>query len=136
MLLHPDFLKTKALLYDKQGLVVENLQTEKESSEYGACTFTLNGQRIIFRVAKVTPKKPGLFVAIWKRADNGSTKAYDFADDFDLMVISVTIGDNFGQFVFTKSILKTKGIISYNGKGGKRGIRVYPPHVQNLNKQA
>jgi hypothetical protein len=36
----------------------------------------------------------------------------------------------------TKSVLVHKGIISQNGKGGKRGIRVYPPWDNVMNKQA
>lgn len=63
---------------------------------------------------------------LWKRIGNGPTMPYDAQDAFDYMVINVRSKDHFGQFVFPKSVLADKGIISKNGIGGKRGIRVYP----------
>ena len=33
----------------------------------------------------------------------------------------------FGQFVFPKSVLWQKGLVSKDGNGGKRAMRVYPP---------
>ena len=36
-------------------------------------------------------------------------------------------GHNFGQFIFPKSALLQHSILSKNGIGGKRAIRVYPP---------
>jgi hypothetical protein len=41
-----------------------------------------------------------------------------------------------GQFIFPKSVLADKGIVTRNGKEGKRGIRVYPPWDLTTNKQA
>jgi hypothetical protein len=41
-----------------------------------------------------------------------------------------------GQFIFPKTVLANKGIISKNGISGKRGIRVYPPWDVPNNKQA
>lgn len=41
-----------------------------------------------------------------------------------------------GQFVFPKSVLADKGIITRKGKEGKRGIRVYSPWDIVTNKQA
>jgi hypothetical protein len=51
-------------------------------------------------------------------------------------VITSKSGDNLGQFIFPKSVLADKGIISQNGKNGKRGIRVYPSWDTVTNKQA
>jgi hypothetical protein len=45
-------------------------------------------------------------------------------------------GDNFGQFIFPKSVLADNEILTRNGKEGKRGIRVYPPWDITTNKQA
>jgi hypothetical protein len=45
----------------------------------------------------------------------------------------VTTLDN---LFFLKSVLADKGIITKNGKEGKRGIRVYPPWDIATNKQA
>jgi hypothetical protein len=38
-----------------------------ENANYAALTFGLNGHRIVFRKGKVTPDRPGAFLAIWQR---------------------------------------------------------------------
>lgn len=126
----------KDLIYNKCELDFSNLKIEKESIEYDACTFKLNNKSIIYRLAKITPTKVGQFVTIWKRNENGQTEPFHVDDDFDLMIISTRNGDLFGQFIFPKSILLEKGIISSEKKQGKRGIRVYPTWDIAINKQA
>lgn len=107
-----------------------------ESNEYWACSFNINGKRIIFRKAKITPKKIGQFVAIWKRTEEGITAPYADNDAFDFMAIDVPTSGNQGLFIFPMDVLIKRKIISENGKGGKRGMRVYPPWDKALNKQA
>lgn len=109
---------------------------EAESTEYGAYAFKLNDLFIRFRVAKITPKKIGQFVTLWKRIENGPIQPYDICDPVDLFVVSTRKVDHFGQFVFAKSALWEQGVISKNGKGGKRAMRVYPPWDKPLNRQA
>ena len=109
---------------------------EKESEEYGAFTFEMNNQRICFRVAKTTPTKTGQFVTLWKRIGKGPILPFDMADTIDLFIVSVRSAKHFGQFVFPKEILCEKGIVSKNGKGGKRAIRVYPAWDIADNNQA
>lgn len=41
-----------------------------------------------------------------------------------------------GIFIFPKSVLMQKGILSKNSKGGKRALRVYPSWDVAENKQA
>ena len=96
----------------------------------------MNDKLIQYRVANITPTKIGQFVAIWKRNNNGITVPFDVADSLDFMIISVRDSENFGQFIFPKSVLVSHGIISQNEKGGKRGIRVYAPWDKPENKQA
>lgn len=127
MLIHPDLYACLTLAYEPIGLRCTNIIIEPESKEYGACTFEVNDKKIKFRVAKITPKKSGLFVTFWKRMGKGPIMPYDISDDFDYLIISIRTDKNFGQFVFRKSLLLEKGIISQHGKGGKRAIRVYPP---------
>ena len=103
---------------------------------YGACSFDLGGHKIEYRVSKITPTKTGQFVTIWKRNQEGITAPFDISDDIDFIVITAKGEDKIGQFVFSKTILAEKGIISQNGKDGKRGIRVYPPWDTATNKQA
>jgi len=133
---HSDLKLAKELIYDKCGFDLTNLKQNIESKEYGACTFELNGKRIQQRVSKITPKKTGQFVSIWKRNKEGITEPFDISDDFDFIIITSKNGDNFGQFIFLKSVLADKGIITRNNKKGKRGIRVYPPWDIVTNKQA
>ncbi|MBB2144353.1 MepB family protein [Pedobacter sp. LMG 31464] len=126
----------KTLVYDKCGFDFSELKIEKESVEYDACRFKLNGKSIIHRTAKITPTKIGQFVTIWKRNINEQTEPFHIDDDFDLIIISTKNQDLFGQFIFPKSILLEKGVISDSKKQGKRGIRVYPPWDITTNKQA
>ena len=108
---------------------------EAESSEYGACTFTLNDFNILFRNAKITPTKTGQFVTLWKRINKGPIQPFDSTDPIDLFAISVRKDNYFGLFIFPKSVLIAKEIVS-DKKEGKRAIRVYPPWDETTNKQA
>ncbi|MCB1113013.1 MAG: MepB family protein, partial [Chlamydiia bacterium] len=62
---HPDFLLAQQLAYDPNGLEATNIRIEKESADYGALDFQLNGKTCKFRVGKITPKKVGFFFTIW-----------------------------------------------------------------------
>ncbi len=126
----------KELVYDKCGFVVDNLSINKESAAYGACSFKLDGRKIEHRISKITPAKTGQFVTLWKRNEKGITEPFDSSDDIDFVVITSKSGSKMGQFIFPKSVLIDKGIISRNGKGGKRGIRVYPLWDITNNRQA
>lgn len=127
---------TKELFYDKYGFKLAELNVHPESQEYDACSFKLNRKTIEYRTSKITPTKTGQFVTLWKRNKEGITEPFDVSDDFDFMTITSKTEDRIGQFVFPKKLLAEKGIISQNGKGGKRGIRVYPPWDKVTNKQA
>ena len=131
-----DLQLAEKLLYSKCGFQLQNLVWNSESTNYGACSFELNIYKIQFRVANITPTKIGQFVAIWKRNKEGITAPFDVGDSLDFMIISVRDSENFGQFIFPKSVLIAKGIVSQNEKGGKRGIRVYAPWDKPTNKQA
>lgn len=135
-LAHPDFLETIHCLYHPHHLQCTQIELEREGREYGACFFQLNALNIRFRVAKITPKKQGLFVTLWKRSRKGPTEPYDLSDSFDLFVISTRQNNQWGQFVFPKALLHEKNIVSSAGKGGKRALRLYPPWEKTLNIQA
>jgi hypothetical protein len=134
--IYNDLKRAKELLYGPAGFNLSRLEQNAEGTAYGACSFVLDGKTIQQRVAKITPTKTGQFVAIWKRNKSGQTAPFDFEDDIDFLIIVAKRGNNFGQFIFPKLLLANQGIISRNGKGGKRGIRVYPPWDSATNKQA
>ncbi|MBK8831584.1 MAG: MepB family protein [Saprospiraceae bacterium] len=124
------------LVYTKCGLHLSSLKLNSESVAYGACSFELNGLKIEHRTSKSTPTKTGQFVTIWKRGKDGITTPFENSDDIDFVVITSRHAENLGQFIFPKAVLLEEGIFSQNGKGGKRGIRVYPPWDIAQSKQA
>ena len=131
-----DLLIAKELVYQPAGLDYSDLEAEKESADYSAYSFNLNGLAVKYREAKITPTKTGQFVTLWKRNEKGPIEPFHLSDNIDLFIISTRNHDLFGQFIFPKSVLHKKGIVSDNNKEGKRAIRVYPPWVQTNNKQA
>lgn len=126
----------KAEVYDKCSLEISSFKKELEGTEYNACQFELNGMKIISRSSKITPKKIGQFVTFWRRNKEGITEPFDENDQIDFYIINAKSENNLGQFVFPKSELINKGIISTETKDGKRGFRVYPKWDKAQNKQA
>lgn len=126
----------KTNVYDKCGLKTADFKRESESKEYDACRFELNGKKIICRNSKITPKKVGQFVTFWKRNANGIIEPLEESDRIDFYAVNVRTENKFGQFVFPKSVLIKKGIISTVKKEGKRAFRVYPNWDLAKNKQA
>lgn len=123
-------------IYEKCALQISNLKIEEESKEYSACQFKLNRLDIIFRSAKITPKKNGQFVTFWKRNEEGPIEPFLETDPIDFYVVNVRNENNFGQFVFPRFILIKKGIISTARREGKRAFRVYAPWDDVKSKQA
>lgn len=133
-----DLMAAIQKVYTPAGMqLTEQAQREAESAQYGASRFGLDGHTIVFRVAKTTPTKIGQFVTLWKRRTSDSIIApLDIDDGAAFVVVSVFDARHRGQFVFDLNILASKGIMAINGKGGKRAIRVYPPWVKPVAKEA
>lgn len=128
-------------LFHPLGLVVDNFSADDLNSNYLACNFEINKLSCVFREAKLTPKKLGNFVALWKRPLNGEkhlavTIPHD-ATDFEFCFIFVEKDAFLGIFIFPSLILQEKNIIS-NGKinSGRRGFRLYPNWDILTSKQA
>ncbi|CAM4045187.1 MepB family protein [Flavobacterium antarcticum] len=119
----------------KANLIATDFMREKESQEYDACRFKIEERQIHFRKAKVTPKKEGLFVTFWKRIPSGVIAPFEKNDDFDFLIIEVKNEIDSGWFIFPKTILMEKNIISTSLKEGKRGFRIYPPSSGPKSKQ-
>lgn len=110
---------------------------EAEGGEYEACSFSLNGHNIAFRVAKITPTKLGQFVTIWKRSTpQDKIVPLDIDDGVDFVIVSVSNGIYHGQFIFDQKILLEKRIMSQNTQEGKRAFRIYPPWTQPISSTA
>lgn len=124
---HPDLIAAQNLVYKPFAFEYTQAVNEAESQEYAASRFKINNLRVRFCVGKITPKKIGQFVTLWKRKDCGPIMPFEDTDPIDLFIVSVRQGEYAGQFVFPKALLCKKNIVSKNGKGGKRGIRIYAP---------
>lgn len=134
--LPPELLTTIAD-YRARGYRCSEPEPELESREYGAHTFSLNSQTVVFRIAKTTPTKIGQFVTLWQRPGPGQPiRPFDVSDGVDLFVISVGDPGNSGQFVFPKESLITRGVVSQGLLGGKRAVRIYPPWTVPTSRQA
>ena len=131
-----DLLLTQTHVFDQCGFTYTKPIQEIESADYNACYFKLNDLHIRFRTAKITPTKVGQFVTLWKRQANIIIAPFDSSDLINIVIISVRKEQQFGQFVFPKSTLCKQGILTFNGKEGKRGFRVYAPWDLTTNKQA
>lgn len=105
------------------------------NQEYSAAYFGVNGLNIVYREAKITPKKIGQFVAVWKKK-KGINAPYDSTDNIDILIINVCQKDNIGQFIFDKEILIKKKILTHEEILGKMAFRVYPPWSKPISKQA
>ncbi len=125
-------------IYEPAGLKITSpVEYETESIEYGACRFGLNGFNIVFRTAKITPKKPGQFVTLWKRpTPNSPIIPLDISDNIDFVIVSVTENVYHGQFIFSHKTLVNQGILSHQSQGGKLAFRVYPSWVKPEAKAA
>lgn len=108
----------------------------KESTEYKACSYELDGIKIIERTAKITPTKIGQFVTCWIRNTAGITEPYNDSDNLDFFYIKVINKEKKGLFKFPKEALIKNGILSTEEKDGKRGFRVYPAWDKPTSKQA
>lgn len=107
----------------------------KYNYEYDGMYLALNNQNVVYRSAKVTPKKIGQFVAVWKKK-KGINHPYESSDKINLIIVDVSLNNKCGQFIFDREILIKKGILTHEGKIGKMAFRVYPPWDTPIAKQA
>lgn len=112
------------------------LHKEIGCDEYKGYNGQLAHFLIKYREAKITPKKIGQFVTVWQRNAAGVTEPFTTHDPFDFYIIMTQARHQLGYFIFPRSILGVKGILTTNKKEGKRGFRVYPDWDTPTNKQA
>lgn len=118
------------------GIKISNIMADTGSEEYCGHHFLLGGLKVKFRKAKITPKKAGQFVTLWKRNNKQQTEPFSINDDFDLYMIAAERENRSGFFLFPKHILGDKQILTTGDKEGKRGFRVYTAWDLPENKQA
>lgn len=118
------------------ALPLTSVTAEEQGSDYEAGRIVIGAETWRIRTARITPTKPGAFVAVWHRAADGTTQPYNESDDCDGLMVFVEDGDRFGVFKFAKKHLVELGVIQSDKAPGKRGFRVYPDWCTGLNKQA
>jgi hypothetical protein len=111
---------------------------DSEQQAYLGHSCVIGLHNCIVRKAKITPKKTGQFVTLWKRNNiDKKIEPYHQNDTIDFFIIFCdTLDDHRGLFVFPKSILLDNKIIQSDSQEGKLAMRVYPPWATNLNKTA
>ena len=111
-------------------------QHEEQNGEYESGILAIGAEVWRVRTARVTPKKPGAFVAVWQRDNTGETRPFASGEAIAGLLVFVLEGERFGVFRFTAEQLKDIGVTSSSTHAGKRGFRVYPSWSTNLNPQA
>lgn len=107
------------------GLKILNIVEDSECEDCSGCSFQLNNRNVEFRKAKITPKKSGQFVTLWKRNKRNQTEPFHVNDDFDFYMIATQQHHRSGFFLFSKYVLSKWEILTTGNKQGKRGFRVY-----------
>ena len=128
--------KIETLLFNQIPLKISNIMEDKEAKEYYGYDFQTGKLNIKFRKAKITPKKVGQFVTLWKRNTQNTTEPFQESDVFDFYIIAVEENEKYGFFLFPKNELIKRNILTTASKTGKRGFRVYPSWIKPTNKQA
>jgi hypothetical protein len=134
--IHSDLILAQKCLYTPCNLLYTLVTAEPESADYGAYTFQINRLRVQYRVAQITSKKTGQFVTLWKRSKEGPIQPFHISDPVDLFILNTKNTYHFGQFIFPKSVLYERGVLSDDFKEGKRALRIYPPWDNPTNNQA
>ncbi len=109
---------------------------EAQGSDYEAGRITSGSGTWRIRTARITPTKPGAFVAVWRRSPAGTTEPFDSSDTCDGLMVFVEDLHRFGVFNFTREHLVDLGVLQSAHSRGKRGFRVYPSWCTGLNSQA
>lgn len=116
--------------------VMHTVRAEEQSSDYESGTVILDSGLWRLRAARLTPTKPGAFVAVWRRLGDGTTAPFGGDDPAAGLFVFVEEGAHFGVFRFTTEQLAAFGVLRTDRSPGKRGFRVYPPWCAGLNRQA
>jgi len=118
------------------GMSVSGVTLEVQNSEYEGMTLQLGDHLVRARLAKKTPTKQGYFVVCWEKNCQNKNQPFTVENSPERLLVNITDGEQSGQFVFSKSILVRKSILSHDDVVGKMAFRVYPIWESNLNQTA
>ena len=126
----------EALFLKSDQLQITNIERDSSYVDYIGHDFKIGSVSVKFRKAKLTPKKNGLFVTLWKRNSAGITTPFNVEDFVDFCIIFAEEAGQQGFYLFPKATLAKHKILTHNGNEGKRGFRVYPSWCVVQSKQA
>lgn len=120
-----------------EDCIDEGPWAEEQGSDYEAGLIRISGELWRLRTARVTPTKPGAFVAVWERDESGVTQPFPSDGPVQGLLVFVEDRDRFGVFRFTTPELQRLGVTrAAPSQPGKRGFRLYPAWCSGLNPQA
>lgn len=128
--------KIKHYLITASSTACTDWQADAECAQYNGYSFRLGKRCVIFRNAKITPKKTGQFVTLWKRNQDGITIPYDVQDRVDFFLIITKKDKRMGFFFFDKKAFVEHHILTHGNREGKRGFRLYSSWDEPESKQA
>lgn len=123
-------------LVGDQGDLASPPEPEEERGDYESGVVRLGSAVWRLRTARVTPTKPGAFVAVWRRDDQGETRPFRCDESTAGLLVFVQDRTRFGVFRFTSAHLADLGVTQSPAHPGKRGFRVYPAWCTGINPQA
>lgn len=128
--------KIEQLIWGTTVSEISNLTEDEGAQEYFGYSFEVKELKFRFRKAKITPKKTGQFVTLWKRNSSNETEPFHESDAVDFYIIATEEKENSGFFLFPKNELIKRQILTTSSKEGKRGFRVYPTWTETQSNQA
>lgn len=123
-------------IFKPSDLKIGTIEKDHDNVDYCGVSIWFENFKMKFRMAKITPKKTGQFVTLWKKNFAHKNEPYHLDDDFDYFIIATKEHQRFGFFFFPKQVLVKHSILSSDNKVGKMGFRVYPVWDNPTNKQA
>ncbi len=106
--MNEELCKLENTLLKNIDFKISVITQDAECEEYFGYNFRLQQLNIKYRKAKVTPKKNGLFVTLWKRNIKGQTEPFNHNDPFNFYIIAAEHSERFGYFIFPKLLLTEK----------------------------
>ncbi|HMR85662.1 MAG TPA: MepB family protein [Niabella sp.] len=100
--------RVEKAIFKISGLKISGITEDPECAAYMGCSFQMGRWNVKYRKAKITPKKTGQFVTLWKRNTQNQTEPFSTNDDFDFYLIAAGQEQAFGFFLFPKYILGQK----------------------------
>ena len=126
----------EALFLKSNQLHILKIEQDLTCIDYLGHDFKIGAASVKFRKAKLTPKKNGLFVTLWKRNAKGITTPFNIEDNFDFYLLFAEEAGQRGFYLFPKGALAKHKILTHNDNEGKRGFRIYPSWCVPKSKQA